>query len=177
MTGCLRGWRMWLNRLIWRRIRSQNPTLLPPLASHTHHDRRCAAAYLQGTSRGLAAAPWLYDLGRQTSRGFRALKIWMALKGHGAAKFGQLIDQNIAGGMPPVFRNNLVPTGCDIPAPSAASSLVIPCAILNQNRWSSDRPATGGRPGDGNSARPERCDRRFRMPIATFLRSGVATTV
>lgn len=50
---------------------------------------------------------------------------------------------------------------------SAASLLVIPCAIPNQNRWSSDRPATGGRPGDGNGARPERCDRRFRMPIAT----------
>ncbi|WP_430699614.1 IS3 family transposase, partial [Mesorhizobium captivum] len=27
--------------------------------------------------------------------------------------------------------------------------------------------ATGGRPGDGNGARPERCDRRFPMPIAT----------
>ncbi|MDX8496090.1 integrase core domain-containing protein, partial [Mesorhizobium sp. VK22B] len=25
----------------------------------------------------------------------------------------------------------------------------------------------GGRPGDGNGARPERCDRRFPMPIAT----------
>lgn len=39
-----------------------------------------------------------------------------------------------------------------MPAVSAASSLVIPCAIPNQNRWSSDRPATGGRPGDGNGA-------------------------
>lgn len=55
-----------------------------------------SAEYLQGTSRGLAAAPWLCDLGPQTSRGFRALKIWMALKEHGAAKFGRLIDQNIA---------------------------------------------------------------------------------
>ncbi len=54
------------------------------------------AAYLEPTPRGLAAAPWLYDLGPQTSRGFRALKIWMALKEHGAAKFGRLIDQNIA---------------------------------------------------------------------------------
>lgn len=55
-----------------------------------------SAAYLQGTSRGLAAAPWLYDFCPQTSRGFRALKIWMALKEPGAAKFGRLIDQNIA---------------------------------------------------------------------------------
>ncbi|WP_244630139.1 integrase core domain-containing protein, partial [Microvirga tunisiensis] len=29
------------------------------------------------------------------------------------------------------------------------------------------RPATGGRPGDGNGARPDRSDRRFRMLIAT----------
>src|SRR2546421_12197434 len=69
--------------------------------------------------------------------------------------------------MPPAFRNNLVPTGCDIPAASAASSLVIPCAIPNQNRWSSDRPATGGRPGDDNGARPDRSDLRFPTPIAT----------
>lgn len=56
------------------------------------HTYALSAAYL----RGLAAAPWLCDLGPQTSRGFRALKIWMALKEHGAAKFGRLINQNIA---------------------------------------------------------------------------------
>ena len=53
------------------------------------------------------------------------------------------------------------------PAVSAASSLVIPCEIRNQNRWSADRLATGGRPGDGKGARPKQCDRRFRRPIAT----------
>ncbi|HEV7308003.1 pyridoxal phosphate-dependent decarboxylase family protein [Ensifer sp.] len=52
--------------------------------------------YLQGMSRGIASAPWLYDFGLQTSRGFAALKVWMALKQHGVAKFGRLIDQNIA---------------------------------------------------------------------------------
>jgi glutamate/tyrosine decarboxylase-like PLP-dependent enzyme len=46
----------------------------------------------------LAAAPWLHDYGLQTTRGFRALKIWMALKEHGIEKFGRLIDQNIAQG-------------------------------------------------------------------------------
>ncbi|WP_457580360.1 pyridoxal phosphate-dependent decarboxylase family protein [Ensifer canadensis] len=51
--------------------------------------------YLVATTRGLAAAPWLYDYGLQTTRGFRALKIWMSLKEHGIAKFGRLIDQNI----------------------------------------------------------------------------------
>lgn len=35
-------------------------------------------------------------------------------------------DLNIAGGMPPAFRNHLVPKGCDTPASSAASSLLSP---------------------------------------------------
>jgi hypothetical protein len=74
---------------------------------------------------------------------------------------------NIAGGIPPAFRNNLVPTGCDTPASSAASSLLSPAAIPRQNLLCSSRPATGGRPGDGNGARPDRADRRFRMLIAT----------
>jgi aromatic-L-amino-acid/L-tryptophan decarboxylase len=54
--------------------------------------------YLEMTLRGLAAAPWLHDYGLQTTRGFRALKIWMAIKEHGVEKFGRLIDQNIAQG-------------------------------------------------------------------------------
>ncbi|KAA1001748.1 aspartate aminotransferase family protein [Paraburkholderia panacisoli] len=54
--------------------------------------------YLEPTPRGIASAPWLYEYGLQTSRGFRALKVWMALKEHGVEKFGRLIDQNIAQG-------------------------------------------------------------------------------
>jgi len=54
--------------------------------------------YLEKTPRGLASADWLYEYGLQTSRGFRALKVWMALKEHGVEKFGRLIDQNIAQG-------------------------------------------------------------------------------
>ena len=50
------------------------------------------------TPRGLASAAWLYDYGLQTSRRFRALKVWMALKEHGVEKFGRLIDENIAQG-------------------------------------------------------------------------------
>jgi len=69
--------------------------------------------------------------------------------------------------MPPAFRNHLVPTGCDTPASTAASTLVNPAAIAAQNTLRSSRPATGGRPGDGNGARPDRSDRRFRMFIAT----------
>jgi aromatic-L-amino-acid/L-tryptophan decarboxylase len=51
--------------------------------------------YLQGKPRGIAAAEYLHDYGLQTSRGFRALKLWMLLREHGVAKFGRLIDQNI----------------------------------------------------------------------------------
>ena len=52
--------------------------------------------YLEPTARGLASGDWLNDYGLQTSRGFKALKIWMSLKEHGVEKFGRLIDQNIA---------------------------------------------------------------------------------
>src|SRR5690606_26076576 len=52
--------------------------------------------YLMKTTRGLAAGEWLHQFGLQTSRGFRALKVWMSLKEQGVQKFGRLIDQNIA---------------------------------------------------------------------------------
>lgn len=52
--------------------------------------------YLLPAERGVAAAPFLHEYGIQTSRGFRALKVWMSLKEHGTAKFGRLIDQDIA---------------------------------------------------------------------------------
>ena len=54
--------------------------------------------YLEVMPRGLASGEWLYEYGLQTTRGFKALKIWMTLKEHGIEKFGRLIDQNIAQG-------------------------------------------------------------------------------
>lgn len=54
------------------------------------------AEYLQNMSRGIAQAEHLHDYCLDTSRGFRALKIWMMLKEHGVEKFGRLIDQGIA---------------------------------------------------------------------------------
>ncbi|MFN7089058.1 MAG: pyridoxal phosphate-dependent decarboxylase family protein [Allorhizobium sp.] len=54
------------------------------------------AEYLQKMSRGIAAAEFLHDYNLDTTRGFRALKIWMMLKEQGVAKFGRLIDQGIA---------------------------------------------------------------------------------
>jgi aromatic-L-amino-acid/L-tryptophan decarboxylase len=52
--------------------------------------------YLQEQSRGIASGEMLFDYGFELSRGFKALKIWMSLKEQGVAKFGRLIDQNIA---------------------------------------------------------------------------------
>ena len=54
------------------------------------------AEYLQKTARGIAAAELLSDYNLDTSRSFRALKVWTMLKEHGVEKFGRLIDQNIA---------------------------------------------------------------------------------
>jgi glutamate/tyrosine decarboxylase-like PLP-dependent enzyme len=53
------------------------------------------AEYLQGAARGVAAGEFLQDYTLETTRGFRALKVWMMLKHHGAERFGRLIDQNI----------------------------------------------------------------------------------
>ncbi len=53
-------------------------------------------AYLAHGQRGLAGgATWLSDYGIQLTRGFKALKVWMAFKTHGVDKFGRLIKQNV----------------------------------------------------------------------------------
>jgi len=52
--------------------------------------------YLAPHERGLMAGPpWFANYGVQLSRGFRALKIWLAFKAHGIEKFRRLIHQNI----------------------------------------------------------------------------------
>lgn len=53
------------------------------------------AEYLDAAPRGIAAGEWLLDYGLQTSRGFRALKVWMMLKEHGSDRFGRIIGRNI----------------------------------------------------------------------------------
>lgn len=62
---------------------------------------------------------------------------------------------NIAGGIPPAFRNQRAPIGADMPADTEAFSLLILWAIPDRNRCSSVREADGERPGDGNGARPD----------------------
>jgi len=55
-----------------------------------------SAEYLQTTARGLSATEFLHDYTLETSRGFRALKVWMMLRHHGVKAFGQIIDRTIA---------------------------------------------------------------------------------
>jgi glutamate/tyrosine decarboxylase-like PLP-dependent enzyme len=51
--------------------------------------------YLQHADRGLAGGgEWFTDLGPELSRGFRALKIWFALKEHGTQRFAEMIERN-----------------------------------------------------------------------------------
>ncbi len=52
-------------------------------------------AYLDTGERGMAAGEnWPCDLGPELSRGFRALKVWFALKEHGVDLIGKLAEQN-----------------------------------------------------------------------------------
>ena len=52
--------------------------------------------YLAPTDRCLAVNPLSFsDLGVQHSRSFRALKVWMSLKTHGASHWARLIEQNV----------------------------------------------------------------------------------
>jgi len=53
-------------------------------------------AYLEEKPRGIGAGEFLADYSFELSRSLKALKVWMALKENGVAKFGRLIDQNIA---------------------------------------------------------------------------------
>jgi glutamate/tyrosine decarboxylase-like PLP-dependent enzyme len=51
--------------------------------------------YLQHIQRGLGGGEfWPCEYGPELSRGFRALKVWFALKEHGTRKLGQMIEKN-----------------------------------------------------------------------------------
>jgi glutamate/tyrosine decarboxylase-like PLP-dependent enzyme/GNAT superfamily N-acetyltransferase len=53
-------------------------------------------SYLASLDGGIATAPIRYsEYGVQLSRGFRALKVWMALKADGFGKYARLIEQNV----------------------------------------------------------------------------------
>jgi glutamate/tyrosine decarboxylase-like PLP-dependent enzyme len=55
------------------------------------------ASYLAKLDRGIIGGGVSYGgLGADLSRRFRALKVWMSLKEHGADRYGEQIDQNVA---------------------------------------------------------------------------------
>ena len=49
-----------------------------------------------GNLAGLGGPPWFSEYGFQQTRGFRALKIWMALKHYGLRGYAQMIEEHIA---------------------------------------------------------------------------------
>ncbi len=56
----------------------------------------CASSYLARTPGGLGGGrTWFNQLGPELSRGFKALKVWMALKTYGTNTFGQWIDHSV----------------------------------------------------------------------------------
>jgi aromatic-L-amino-acid/L-tryptophan decarboxylase len=55
-----------------------------------------SASYLATLERGVIAGGLPFaDRGIDLTRGFRALKVWMALKAHGVELFSRLIEQNV----------------------------------------------------------------------------------
>jgi aromatic-L-amino-acid/L-tryptophan decarboxylase len=79
-------------------------------------------AYLRHATRGLAAGDvWFNEYGIDLTRGFRALRVWMALLAHGADAHGAVMDRTTAlarrlaalvDAHPDLER--LAPVGCDI---------------------------------------------------------------
>jgi glutamate/tyrosine decarboxylase-like PLP-dependent enzyme len=54
------------------------------------------ASYLEGAKRGILATGLIFaDRGVELTRGFKALKLWMALKAHGLNAFSEMIEQNM----------------------------------------------------------------------------------
>jgi len=49
-----------------------------------------------GSPTGVGGLPWFSEYGFQQTRGFRALKVWMALKHHGTGGYRRAIERDIA---------------------------------------------------------------------------------
>lgn len=84
------------------------------------------AEYLEQAERGLAASEFLHHYTLETTRGFRALKLWMMLKHHGLARFGALIDRNMAQARHLAARVEAAP-GLELMAPVATAIVCLRC--------------------------------------------------
>jgi aromatic-L-amino-acid decarboxylase len=51
---------------------------------------------LDGNPSGVNGPPWLSEYGIQQTRGFRALKVWMALRHHGTEGYRRAVEHDIA---------------------------------------------------------------------------------
>ncbi len=98
--------------------------------------------YLRHATRGLAASEvWFHEYGIDLSRGFRALRVWMAFVAYGADTFGALMDQTMGQARrlaalvdqhPDLER--LAPVGCDIVCLRYAPSTLPPDLVDAVNR-------------------------------------------
>jgi len=79
----------------WMYVQYDAGAVLVRDAEHLRAAFEDRPAYLEGNDVGLAGgSPWFCDQGIELSRGFRALKVWTALKTHGLEEFGRKITDN-----------------------------------------------------------------------------------
>lgn len=80
----------------WLYLPYEAGCLLVRRSEHHRNTFALTPEYLVRIPGGPAAADSSFsDFGIQLSRGFRALKVWMALKADGVRKYGRLIQQNV----------------------------------------------------------------------------------
>jgi len=68
------------------------------LTRHPRHHRMtfsAPGAYVEKQERGIGSGTPYIGLGIETSRPFRALKVWFALKEHGFNKYARIIERNV----------------------------------------------------------------------------------
>jgi len=96
LTGIERADSVVLDLHKWLHIPFEAGCVLVRHKDDHYHTFTLTPEYLEHLTRGLASGDrWFSDYGLQLSRGFRALKVWLSFKEHGADKYGRLIEQNV----------------------------------------------------------------------------------
>jgi glutamate/tyrosine decarboxylase-like PLP-dependent enzyme len=74
----------------------------------------------EGSPTGVYGLPWLSEYGFQQTRGFRALKVWMAIKHHGLDGYAEAISRDI--GLAEHFAERILQSGdLELMAPPSLS--------------------------------------------------------